>query len=319
MFEEVANKDGGLILSNSAAVDQVKAMLKDQMTGKSGLNREQVLVEIDELVDSLIPREVGLASQKGQLLKSKILASAFHQLGIEFNDNSGMLKKQKALQDQLCGDLEVFKMFHDKKEYFARNSMYRVMTQAFHRDANIPLKEAQAVKQAHMNELRKEQMRETYLSDEEHLQRDRRFNMDGLPDEEFEGYQSPDISDGSVENRDLLNELEEVQAKFEDVKKRRAAIKRKIKASENQDKKKSKKLTLGSVMSMEDLETLKQDLDEVEGEYNFLRNTQKQLKKNMKLAEENDDKGSIDKQYEEYYSQLVKEALAKHHEHIERM
>ena len=72
------------------------------------------MVDIEEFVDDLIPKQVGLHTQKGQLLRSKILSSAFHQLSVEFDDVSEENKEQRELQSKLCGDMSVFSKFHDK-------------------------------------------------------------------------------------------------------------------------------------------------------------------------------------------------------------
>ena len=93
MFENIASKDSHLILNKSIAVDKVKQLIKDTILGRNDIPHELLPHRVEDLVDELIPSSIGLASQKGQFLRSKILSSAFHQLGNVFDNSSPEYKK----------------------------------------------------------------------------------------------------------------------------------------------------------------------------------------------------------------------------------
>jgi hypothetical protein len=51
MFETVAKKDSNLILQSSQAVEHVKSMIKDTVTGKVKKTDQELLVDIEQYVD----------------------------------------------------------------------------------------------------------------------------------------------------------------------------------------------------------------------------------------------------------------------------
>ena len=68
------------------------------------------------------------------MLKSKILASSFYQLGVEFDKCPEELKKQKKLETQLCGDLSVMRQYHANASFREDQAKRNIVKEMIERD-----------------------------------------------------------------------------------------------------------------------------------------------------------------------------------------